>query len=214
MPEDKELDEAPVVTATPNTAATVAAPASRFDDLVFKICASGDTTALAKLLDKEPQLLTEVDPVSGGTLAHWCALHGRLLLIKLLQERGAALDACIEENGMQPVHWACSRGHLATTQYLICIAGIPADVPDAAGTTPLMHAAQGNHPRLVFWLGTTYPDCLPKVDNNGDTALHWAACASTAAEPTFALVCTDRPHGTTVAFARRQGLAHGSDTPL
>ena len=165
-----------------------AVPIARLDALLdeeaIEAIRSGDQGAFAQLLDRTPALLEAIDGNSCGTAMHWAALVGDLGLVRMLRERGARMDRCATA-GMQPLHWACTRGHLPVVEYLVVEAGCAADATDARGTTPLMVAAQYNQSRLVYWLGKHWPQALPMTDGDADSALHWAAYKNSLASLTL-----------------------------
>ena len=102
---------------------------------------------------------------------------------------------------MRPLHWACSKGQITTVRYLFTL-GCSLEAPEARGQTPLMLAAQGEHGVLLQWLLQRGVD-VTKLDRDGDSALHWAACA--------------RPRPRTAKYAlngdSRQEAADGGGAP-
>jgi ankyrin repeat protein len=72
-----------------------------------------------------------------------------------------------------PIHWACVNGHIAVVDVLLQ-RGVNIDVLDKKGCSPLIVACQYGKTMLAGYLmGKGASTRL--TDNDGDTALHWAA---------------------------------------
>ncbi|KAL4031823.1 hypothetical protein IC575_010114 [Cucumis melo] len=90
----------------------------------------------------------------GDTALHLTCLYGHLPCVRLLLERGAALEVQ-DEDGAIPLHDACAGGFVEIVQLLInsandteCVKRMLESV-DAEGDTPLHHAARGEHAAVV-----------------------------------------------------------------
>jgi ankyrin repeat protein len=140
--------------------------------ILIQLIRAGVTAGVHSHLEREPDSVHVRDD-DGSSCVHWAALCGRLGLLQHLELHGAPLDARVEESGMTPMHWACTSGRLNVVRYLID-AGVDIDAADLRRTTPLMLAVQYHHDVLLAWLLKHGADPL-LLDNEGDSALHWAA---------------------------------------
>jgi ankyrin repeat protein len=94
--------------------------------------------------------------------------------MELLREHGADFDAVARSSTeMRPVHWAAAEGKTASLMAMKNY-GINLNSQDSSGCTPLIIAAQHEQIHTVIFLVKNGADTRI-VDNNGDTALHWAA---------------------------------------
>lgn len=111
---------------------------------------------------------------TGHTLAHWAALGGHVQVLDYLIANGTPdNDHSDNDYGPKPIHWACVNGHMTTVNYLLD-RGIPVDECDYYECTPLIIAAQYGQSLIVSYLLQRGADRY-HMDNNRDTALHWAA---------------------------------------
>lgn len=119
--------------------------------------------------------------VEDATVSHWASLLGQLETLKCFAELGSAGTFVIaaESTGMQPMHWACTSGQLRVAQWLVEECGVDINAKDIKGTTPLMIAVQYHHTSLVEYLLGAGADAS-LLDNDGDSALHWAAYKDSA----------------------------------
>jgi ankyrin repeat protein len=173
------LSEAPVL---PHAVATPLLPA----DALTWACVN-DWRSFESALCTAPHLIQARDAASGASAVHWAALYGHVEFVQSLKYHGAAVDAPVVATGMQPLHWAATRGHMHMVRYLIEQCGVPPSTVDVRHTTALMLASQYAHSQLTFWLSMYHPSCLPLVDVEGDSALHWAAYKGNLA--CFSLLC-------------------------
>ena len=143
------------------------------------LAAAGDSARVEAFLDNWPAssipaILMCEDPNRGGSAVHFCAINGRVELLRHLYQRyGPRLDVRAASSGMTPLHWACTHGHINVSRFLIS-SGCSIDATDIKQTTPLMVAAQYGHTELLSWLAQEGAD-IHRIDSDGDTALHWAA---------------------------------------
>jgi len=79
----------------------------------------------------------------------------------------------VTRSGMQPLHWACTKGHTDIVRFLLENGG-SIDSLDIKSTPPLVIAAQYDHTILVFFLIKQRAD-INLLDDCEDSALHWAA---------------------------------------
>ena len=82
------------------------------DGKLFDAARSGDTAALAAVLDASPDKLYVRDKPYEWTLLRAAAHHGRLAAVNLLLARG--LDVNVREKGdnTYAMHWAAAAGHV------------------------------------------------------------------------------------------------------
>lgn len=95
-------------------------------------------------------------------------------VISFFLEAGAPVDLPSKaELSQRPIHWAAANGHEAVV-HLLLEAGVPPNVEDQRGCTPLILAAQNGHTPLCCYLIVS--GAQPSLcDVEGDNALHWAA---------------------------------------
>ena len=75
----------------------------------------------------------------------------------------------IASSGMSPLHWACTRGHVAVLTYLVRDCAVDADARDIKGTTAFTIAAQHGHVEALRCLAAL--GCkTDSVDECGDDA--------------------------------------------
>lgn len=111
---------------------------------------------------------------SGHTPFHWACLGGYTKIVEVMIEKGAPLnEQSKNDHGPRPIHWACSQGHIVIVDILLQH-NIPIDAPDNKQCTPLIIAAQFGKADLCSYLIGKGAN-IHAVDEEGDTALHWAA---------------------------------------
>lgn len=132
-------------------------------------------TEVEAFIQSHPSIDLNAQCDSGATVVHWAALLGQLDTLKCILRRGTAgFDVRAATTLMYPLHWACTSGKLRVAQWLIEDGGADINAQDVKGTTPLMIAAQYHHTSLVEYLMTAGADAAI-LDNDADSALHWAA---------------------------------------
>lgn len=143
-----------------------------------------------KLLDTESCDITDSDD-DERTALHHAAINGKTEMTRLLLSKGAstsARDFCDTGGGMTPLHYAAAGGHLDVIRLLV---GNGADInsPGAKEGTPLQTAASNKHDiavSLLLDLGAAWNGFkevarvvvehgADLAEDNGGTALHWAA---------------------------------------
>ena len=109
----------------------------------------------------------------GSTALHEAAQFNRLDEVKLLLEKGAAINAA-NNVGITPLHLAALAGH---TDIVALLLAHKADVKakDVFGLTPLHCAAQYGHVSTMVMLLNHGADIESKTNTQGLTPLHWAA---------------------------------------
>jgi hypothetical protein len=149
------------------------------DRTIEEAIASGDMTALRQLLHGDPTLVRNRD-AKGLTPLHLAAAKGRVDLVSALLEAGA--DACAgDAYGYPPINRAAWDGHREVIELLIgrfdphsaaaaalltmlagrghhdCVElalarGVPVDVEDGLGGTPLVHALRNGQAEVAALL--------------------------------------------------------------
>jgi len=109
----------------------------------------------------------------GSTALHEAAQFNRLDEVKLLLEKGAAINAA-NNVGITPLHLAALAGH---TDMVALLLAHKADVKakDVFGLTPLHCAAQYGHAKTISLLLDKGAEIESKTYTQGLTPLHWAA---------------------------------------
>lgn len=126
------------------------------------------------LVEEEGPGIFSLRDDKGHTPSHWACLGGHTTILRFIIEcKGSINEPSRNEPGARPIHWACVNGHIAIVDILVQ-AGVPLDVMDNKGCTPLTVAAQYGQTMLAAYLmGKGAQKQL--VDKDGDNALHWAA---------------------------------------
>ncbi|KAF2111928.1 ankyrin repeat-containing domain protein [Lophiotrema nucula] len=86
--------------------------------------------------------------------------------------KAGELIGALDSQQWSPLHYACSKGHLAVAEFLIN-AGAPLNLQDSQGWTPLFWASFSGSPEIVNALLINGADHLVR-ETLGWTALHWA----------------------------------------
>ncbi|CAH0482456.1 unnamed protein product [Peronospora belbahrii] len=123
------------------------------------------------------ELARERRDAQGHTIAHWAAQKANGEFLQYLHSIGAPIDSPSEDGRAQlhPIHWACAAGNLSALRTLVLRLGVDINTCDAKKhRSPLLVAAQNGHPLLVLFCVRNGAD-VTLVDDDGDTAVHWAA---------------------------------------
>jgi ankyrin repeat protein/N-acetylneuraminic acid mutarotase len=91
------------------------------------------------LIKDSPDLVNAPDQ-KGETLLQSAAAKGKLAVVKVLLENGAAVDG-LQQPGLTPLHYASANGHKAIIDLLLS-KGAKADAQNQSGVTPLHLAAR------------------------------------------------------------------------
>jgi palmitoyltransferase ZDHHC13/17 len=128
---------------------------------------------VTRILFHYPDLCNALDN-NGYSPVHWAAKSGDGAILQTLHINGAKLNIKSEsENPMMPIHWAASDGKTETIKYLLDNQ-VSINTQDGNGCTPVVIAAQHDRHNCCIFLIKSGADMTLR-DNNGDTALHWAA---------------------------------------
>ncbi|XP_077001487.1 ankyrin repeat domain-containing protein SOWAHD [Tamandua tetradactyla] len=100
--------------------------------------AEGRFEALRELLEAEPGLLLRGDPITGYTVLHWLAKHGRheelILVYDFAQRHGLPLDVSAPgSGGLTPLHLAAQQGHDMVVKVLVGALGADPTRRDYSG---------------------------------------------------------------------------------
>ncbi|XP_004685991.1 PREDICTED: ankyrin repeat domain-containing protein SOWAHD [Condylura cristata] len=100
--------------------------------------AEGDFEVLREQLEAEPELLLRGDPITGYTVLHWLAKHGRheelIKVHDLALHRGLQLDVSVQgSGGLTPLHLAAMQGHDLVIKVLVGALGADPTRRDHSG---------------------------------------------------------------------------------
>jgi ankyrin repeat protein len=142
-------------------------------EALMQAVGKGEEGTIMRLLDEDPGLLEGAGQDGHRPLTK-AATHGPLKVVKLLLQRGA------EVNGTGPgdataLHWAAYVGREETATFLLS-KGADAHRRDTNGRVPLIVACWKGHLGVVRVLLQHMGELvLQATDDEGRTALHWAA---------------------------------------
>ncbi|XP_012595077.2 ankyrin repeat domain-containing protein SOWAHD [Microcebus murinus] len=103
--------------------------------------AEGRFEVLQELLEADPGLLLRVDPITGYTVLHWLAKHGRheelIRVHDFAQRQGLRLDVSVPgSGGLTPLHLAALQGHDMVIKVLVGALGADPTRRDYSGNRP------------------------------------------------------------------------------
>ncbi|KAL2768252.1 ankyrin repeat domain-containing protein SOWAHD [Daubentonia madagascariensis] len=115
--------------------------------------AEGRFDVLQELLEADPGLLLRGDPITGYTVLHWLAKHGRheelILVHDFAQRRGLRLDVSVPgSGGLTPLHLAALQGHDMVIKVLVGALGADPTRRDYSGNRPC-HYLRPDAPRSL-----------------------------------------------------------------
>ena len=140
---------------------------------LFNAVRFGSVQRARDLLQGNGSLISAFDD-NGYSPVHWAAKSGSVDMMEVMVEFKGDLSVQTQaDSKMLPLHWAASDGKLAMTQYLLS-QRCDINAIDGNGCTPAIVACQHEQATCVVYLVQNGAD-LSLADNNGDTALHWAA---------------------------------------
>lgn len=96
---------------------------------------------LLEMLEAEPSLLMREDPITGYSVLHWLAKHGRheelILLHNFAQRQGLPFDVSAPgSGGLTPLHLAALQGHDMVIKVLVGALGADPSRRDHSGKRP------------------------------------------------------------------------------
>ncbi|MCX6927201.1 MAG: ankyrin repeat domain-containing protein, partial [Verrucomicrobia bacterium] len=136
------------------------------------------------LIKDSPDLINAPDQ-KGETLLQAAAAKGKLAIVKVLLDSGAAVDG-LQQPGLTPLHYAAANGHKAVVDLLLS-KGAKADAQTENGVMPLHLAARKGYVEVAKALlaagapvntkgaGSTSIEDVQYSINTGQTPLHLAA---------------------------------------
>jgi hypothetical protein len=138
---------------------------------------------LQELLEVEPGLLLRGDPITGYTVLHWLAKHGRheelILVHDFAQRQGLPLDVSVPgSGGFTPLHLAALQGHDMVIKVLVGALGADPTRRDHSGHRAC-HYLRPDAPRSLRELSgaedweTARGSERNNVNNNSSGASGW-----------------------------------------
>ncbi len=151
---------------------TMLASAAIQDASLSRAAMAGDMPAVERLLGEN----ADVNGAQGdGTTAlHWAAYTDDAVMVRMLIQAGADLNAETRLGALTPLFIAAKNGNAAILELMLA-AGANANSPNAQGTTPLMLAAASGIPDAVRVLLATSADVNATESAYGQTATMFAA---------------------------------------
>lgn len=115
----------------------------------------------------------------GNTLLHWAALFPNLELLRILiDECQISLSSTTKQTEQTPFMWSLTKtAHFRVHRFLLshptAVASLRAK--DSLGATPFIIAVQHSNDKAFFLLLGKDANVVLDTDNNGCSAIHWAA---------------------------------------
>lgn len=131
--------------------------------------------------------LTLPHDANGHTLLHWASKRtdDHRFITFLTQHKPPLIpltSTTTDGTLMSAMHWACTEpNNLATVKILLQAAPVLLEQVDSTGCTPLLIAAQYNQVDTVAYLVFCQHANVNAVDQNRDSATHWAAYKNSTA---------------------------------
>ena len=82
-------------------------------------CIQNDTIALIEMLKFYPEIVAQIDPISGFTGLHWAAKHGNLKMVNTLGRSNLVNVNQKSKGGYTPLHIAQQYGNLQAVDALV-----------------------------------------------------------------------------------------------
>ncbi len=122
----------------------------------------------------DPHFKSKKGLTSGRSLVHAATEGGHLHVIRYLIDHHGCNPSSQDDEGITPLHLACENGHMDIVKYLITEANCNPNLVSKDRTTCLHIASKYGKLDVVEYL-TDKHHCVSKMDEWGDTPLHWAA---------------------------------------
>ncbi|XP_003797052.1 ankyrin repeat domain-containing protein SOWAHD [Otolemur garnettii] len=145
--------------------------------------AEGRFDVLQELLEADPGLLLRSDPITGYTVLHWLAKHGRheelILVHDFAQRRGLQLDVSVSgSGGFTPLHLAALQGHDMVIKVLVGALGADPTRRDHSGNRPCRYLRPGASQSLRELSGAEDPETASRskrknANNNCSGTAAW-----------------------------------------
>ncbi|KAL5012661.1 hypothetical protein ScPMuIL_011212 [Solemya velum] len=157
-----------------NCSSKECAESSLKENIIFEAIKAGMLVPVQTIVENLGTRVFSLRDDKGHTPAHWACLGGHVTILRFMIENKAPVNEPSNNDlGARPIHWACVNGHIAVVDILIQV-GVPIDIVDNKGCTPLIVAAQYGQTMLGGYL--MGKGCrLQVLDKDGDNALHWAS---------------------------------------
>ncbi|XP_070614433.1 ankyrin repeat domain-containing protein SOWAHD [Erythrolamprus reginae] len=185
--------------------------------------AQGEAESILNLLAKEPTLLSRRDFVTGFTVLHWLAKHGRhedLIRVMSFAERNGYptnINVLTASGRLTPLHLAALQGHTMTIKILVGAFGANTNLRDHNGRKAWQYL-HANAPReLKELLGATEEDLvIPGVGNTNNNCApsRWSWIGSFRTEHPNAEAARQGQRNSPVGYFRnifRQAVAFFQD---
>ncbi|XP_039218326.1 ankyrin repeat domain-containing protein SOWAHD [Crotalus tigris] len=137
--------------------------------------AQGDPESILDLLAKEPSLLSRRDFVTGFTVLHWLAKHGRheaLIQVMTFAERNGYpinVNVPTASGRLTPLHLAALQGHVMTLKILVGAFGANTSLRDHNGRKAWQYLHASAPRELKELLGATEEDlAVPGAGNTNN----------------------------------------------
>jgi ankyrin repeat protein len=154
-------------------------------EALMQAVGKGEEGTITRLLSEDPGLLEGVG-YDGHRPLTKVAARGRLKVVKLLLQRGAEVNAT-GPGDATALQWAANVGREETATFLLSN-GADAHRRDNEGRVPLLVACWKGHLGVVRVLVQHMGELvLQATDDEGKTALHWAAIGGREEMATFLL---------------------------
>jgi ankyrin repeat protein len=154
-----------ILTSVILTAAAIDAP-------VANAVMNGDRDAVRSLLKQKANV--NAAQGDGMTALHWAAFRDDLEIAQLLVQSGANVKAVTRNGALTPIFMAAKNGNPRMIEVLLK-GGADVNTADVNGTTVLMIAATAGNPEAVQVLLKNGATVNAKEQQNGQTALMFAA---------------------------------------
>ncbi|KAK2002120.1 hypothetical protein LX36DRAFT_652618 [Colletotrichum falcatum] len=155
-----EIHRRAVDRSTPVTAIDILVPLSE-----------ADRTETLCLISQVTELLDRDD--DGRTALSWAAQQGWPEVVKAAISIGSVIDS-EDKRGRTPLSYAAGHGRVDVVRILLKSGALPT-LSDLHRRTPLLHAASGGHLPVMRALFDDPRVSPHDSDQDGQTALHWAA---------------------------------------
>ena len=114
---------------------------ARFDERLHEAIWEEDEVAIARLLEREPELVHSYSLADAGTPLHWAVRRGRWDLVARLLDAGAEVDAVDGYLGRTPLFVAVRQGSRACVDVLLA-RGASIDSGDGERPSVILEAAR------------------------------------------------------------------------
>ncbi|XP_042444393.1 protein S-acyltransferase 24-like isoform X2 [Zingiber officinale] len=139
---------------------------------VYTAAAYGDLEKLQRLVEVEGCSVSEPDG-AGYYALQWAALNNRTAVIQYIIEHGGDVNAT-DNTGQTALHWSSVRGHIQAAEILLK-EGARVDASDLYGYQTTHVAAQYGQTAFIYQIIIKWNADPDIPDNDGRSALHWAA---------------------------------------